>query len=147
MLQLELQGRQFLKISCKEVAGFKEKNTLNPLRVCTRFMDRQKEMGRALCNFFRATASCKGVNLRFGGPLLNPDEQTQETSFSRQFFLKLLSAPMTSLDECKSQCHLWGIFMLRDLLHYFAMHSIWELCMVLYLLPDLWNREGFHYHC
>lgn len=86
MLQLELQGRQFLDISCKEVAGFKEKNTLNPSWVRTGFMDRQKEMGRALCNFFRATASCRGVNLRLVGPLLNPDEQTQERSFSGQVF-------------------------------------------------------------
>lgn len=97
MIQLEQQGRQFLKISCKQVAGFKEKTALSSSWVCTLFMGRQKEMGRALCSFFGASVSCKGVNLRLVDPLSNPDEQTQESGFSRQVFLKLLSAPRTSL--------------------------------------------------
>lgn len=96
MMQLEQQGREFLKISCKQVAGFREKTTLNSSWVYTQFMGRQKEMGRALCSFCGATASCKGVNLRLVDPLLNPDEQTQEGGFSRQVFLKLLFAPRTS---------------------------------------------------
>ena len=64
MLQLELQGSNFVRIRCKEVTGFKEKNTVNPSWVHTRFTDRQKERGRALWSCFRTTASCTGVNPR-----------------------------------------------------------------------------------
>lgn len=54
MLQLELLRRQFLKISCKEEAELKKKNkTLSPLCVYTEFMDRQKELERSLCIFFK----------------------------------------------------------------------------------------------
>lgn len=64
-----------------------KRKLLNPSWVCIRFTDRWREKGRALCSFFRATASCKGVNLRLVGPLLNPGEQTKEMSFPRQIFL------------------------------------------------------------
>lgn len=53
MLQLELLRRQFLKISCKEEADLKKNKTLSPLWVYTVFMDRQKELERSLCSFFK----------------------------------------------------------------------------------------------
>lgn len=67
MLQLELQRKQFLKISCKEEADFKKK-TLSLSWVYAGFMDRQ-ELGRSLCSFFKQLPGYKreacGLSIEF----------------------------------------------------------------------------------
>lgn len=134
ILQLLLQGRQFVKIGCKEVAGFKEKNTESIMGVYRV----HREMRRALHSFFRAAASCRGVNLT----LVTLCWIQMNKFRSRAFPGRSFSDHFLYLGFLR-HCHLWGSFMLGSLLYYFAVHHIWELCGTLYLLLGPWSGGDF----